>query len=107
LGAEFLVGEVGEGGVEEEGEDLGEGGGVDEVGCFVEEAAEGWGRGGGSGWERGCGWGGEGGGRDGGVGCWRGDGGGDRAGFTEDGGFLGRRREEVGEPALGSEVSFS
>lgn len=43
LGAEFLVGEVGEGGVEEEGEDLGEGGGVDEVGCFVEEAAERWG----------------------------------------------------------------
>lgn len=107
MGAELLVCEVGEGGVEEEGEDLAEGGGVDEVGCFIEEAAEGWGGGGGGGWERGCWWGGEGGGRDGGVGCWRWDGGGDRAGFTEDGGFLGRRRKEVGEPALGSEISFS
>lgn len=47
--AEFLVGEVGKGGVQEEGEDVGEHGGVDQVGGFVEEAAEG----------------------GGGCGCWR------------------------------------
>ncbi len=41
VAADVLVGEVGEGGVEEEGEDLGERRRVDEVGCFVEETAEG------------------------------------------------------------------
>ena len=38
-----MVGEVREEGVEEESEDVGEGWGVDKIGCFVEEAAQGFG----------------------------------------------------------------
>lgn len=41
LGAQDVVGKVGEEGIEEEGEDVCGGGGVDEVGSFVEEATEG------------------------------------------------------------------
>ena len=72
---------MGEGGIEEAGEDVGEGGGVDEVGGFVDEVAE---------RRRGCGGGGRG-------GC--------HAGFGEDVGFLVGGGEEVGEPFAGSERS--
>lgn len=41
LGSQDVVGEVGEEGIEEEGKDVRGGGGVDEVGGFVEEATEG------------------------------------------------------------------
>lgn len=41
LGSQDVVGEVGEESIEEEGEDVRSGGGVDEVRAFVEEAAKG------------------------------------------------------------------
>lgn len=36
VGPDLIICEMGEGGVEEEGEDTGEGRGVDQVGCFVQ-----------------------------------------------------------------------
>lgn len=80
LGGGFNVDEGGESGVEELGEDVGEWRGVDEVGGFVEEAAErGWG------WVVGC---------DSGGWWWRGG----HAGLLQDEFFLFACWEEVGEP---------